>query len=162
MVCILVSIKRIKKWSNRALGCHDKLFSSREHTIGPRMKRSLFVSYVFLTTECMDDLFEISSLSVKKSIHYSIWNSQMTRISKISLPFSIFDIDNSEKPVFFSYKILVYSPLHTDEVVCMRIFIFCRESTILGTISDFFETCRHISHSRRYFVIRKSRSECIW
>lgn len=146
----------------RTLCCHDKLFFSAQHPICPHRKRPLFISYIFLSTERVNDLFEISSLSIKESIHHSLRNAQMTRISKISLPFSIFNIDDSEKPILTSLIILIYSPLHTDEVVRMRIFIFCRVSTILCTISDFFETCRHISHSRRYFVIRKSRSECIW
>jgi hypothetical protein len=65
----------------------------------------------------VDYLFEISTSSVKESYYYFLGHFEMTRVSIVSLPFSILDIDDSDEPVVLSLHIPIYSSLHPDEVV---------------------------------------------
>lgn len=124
----------------------DKLLLACEKSITPYCSTSLLVSDIFLSCYLMHHLFEIESSSIEEEFHDSRRDSEMSRISPISFSTFILDIYDSEIPILFSFIVFVYSPLHTDKVVCIWFFssrVYC---SILCSRSEFLESCRHIRY----------------
>ena len=111
------------------------------------MKRALLISDICFSTERVYDLFEVSPPSIEESIHHGFRYFEMTGISVVPRSIFIFDIHDSEKPVSFSFIILIYSTFHTDEIVSLRIFSTCVNRSIFCSCSEFFERRGHIRNS---------------
>jgi hypothetical protein len=94
------------------------------------------------------DLFEVSPLPIEESLDDSIGYTQMTRISEISYSFTIFDIYDSDEPVFLTFTVSIDSTFHTDEVVSVWTFQSSMYSSILSACSELFECRGHITDAR--------------
>jgi hypothetical protein len=86
-------------------------------------------------------------LSIEELLYYDLWHFEMTRVAEVSLPFLVFDIDDSYEPIVLSLEVLIYSPLHTHEVLCRGIFTTSRYSTVSSSCTDLFESRRLIRYS---------------
>jgi len=150
----------IEKRSNSTLSRHDELLCPREHPIRPGSIGSLFVSDILLSSECMHDLLEISTLSVEESIDDRIRDSEVARVSPESFPISILDIDDPDEPVLFSLTISIDSTLHPDEVVGSGCLSSRIDGSILRSISELRESRRHIRDSTLDSMIRESSLSC--
>ena len=129
-------VKLTKVRNYRALRCHNKLFLSREKTIAPYSATSLFVSDVFLACKLMHDLFEIEMTPIEEQINNRRWYSEMSRISPIPHSVSILYIYYSYIPILLSLTILIYSPLHPNEVVGIWFFYTSVDCSILSSCTE--------------------------
>lgn len=144
------------------LGSNDELFLTREESITPYCTTSLLVSDIFFSCQFMHDLFEIESSSIEEKLDDTRWYFQMSGISPISISILIFDIDNSYIPIFLSFGILIYSPLHTDKVVCIWFFSSSVDGSIFCSCTEFLECGRHIRDSWLDSMVRKCCPTRIW
>jgi hypothetical protein len=67
----------------------------------------------------MHDLLEVEMTSIEEAFYNTRRYPEMSRVSPIPSAISIFDIDDSYIPILLSLRILIYSPLHTDEILCI-------------------------------------------
>lgn len=134
-------------WNECCLGCLDEGVTAWEESLGEESEGSFLVSDRRFPIEGFYDLFEVSILTIEEMFYDLLWKLEMTRVSIVSLPFLILDVDHSYKPVFTSYAILIDSPFHPDKVVSIWYFISTLYSSIFCSISQFFESHRHIWNS---------------
>jgi hypothetical protein len=101
----------------------------------------------------VDDLLEIPTTTIEKSVYDPLWNLEMTRVSVVTLPFSILDIDDPYEPIILSLHISIYTTLHPDEVVSIWLFSASVYCSIFCPCSELLERRRHIWDSGRDFMI---------
>lgn len=124
-----------------------KSSTSREESEREKSKGTFFIPDRCFTVECLYDFFEVSFSSVKETFDHSFWQTKMTGISKISYAISIFDVYDTGKPIFFTFRISIHSSFHPDKIICLRLFSPCVYGSIFGSSTYLFEGCRHIRNS---------------